>query len=57
MISGQTLGVCPEGKPVSTFPDHALDAENIAAIKIVLEGAPAGDHENQNTFQREGAFE
>src|SRR5216684_3004228 len=23
MISGQTLRVCPEGKPVSTFPDHA----------------------------------
>jgi hypothetical protein len=22
MISGQTLCVCPEGKPVSTFPDH-----------------------------------
>src|SRR5260370_37771324 len=26
MISGQTLRVCPEGKPVSTFPDHALGA-------------------------------
>src|ERR1700737_880059 len=24
VISGQTLRVCPEGKPVSTFPDHAL---------------------------------
>src|SRR6266699_4650457 len=24
MISGQTLRVCPEGKPVSTFPDHPL---------------------------------
>jgi pimeloyl-ACP methyl ester carboxylesterase len=24
MISGQTLRVCPEGKPGSTFPDHAL---------------------------------
>src|ERR1700704_2682375 len=23
MISGQTLCVCPEGKPVPTFPDHA----------------------------------
>jgi hypothetical protein len=23
MISGQTLRVCPEGKPVPTFPDHA----------------------------------
>jgi hypothetical protein len=26
MISGQTLRVCPEGKPVSNFPDHALAA-------------------------------
>src|ERR1700688_4126388 len=24
MIFGQTLRVCPEGKPVPTFPDHAL---------------------------------
>src|SRR3979490_2302421 len=24
MISGQTLRVCPEGKPVPAFPDHAL---------------------------------
>jgi hypothetical protein len=24
MISGQTLRVCAEGKPVSPFPDHAL---------------------------------
>jgi hypothetical protein len=24
MISAQTLCVCREGKPVSTFPDHAL---------------------------------
>src|SRR5216684_3241396 len=24
MISGQTLRVCPEEKPVPTFPDHAL---------------------------------
>src|SRR5882757_7715127 len=23
MISGQTLRVCPEGKPLPTFPDHA----------------------------------
>ncbi|WP_207234629.1 hypothetical protein, partial [Bradyrhizobium sp. Leo170] len=25
MISAQTLRVCREGKPVSTFPDHALE--------------------------------
>jgi hypothetical protein len=26
MISAQTPGVCREGKPVSTLPDHALIA-------------------------------
>src|ERR1700738_358867 len=26
MISGQTRRVCAEGKPVSTLPDHAVDA-------------------------------
>src|SRR5713101_8664078 len=31
MISGQTLRVCPEGKPVPTFPDHALLFETIPA--------------------------
>jgi hypothetical protein len=31
MISAQTLRVCREGKPVSTFSDHALsDPENYA---------------------------
>jgi hypothetical protein len=24
MISAQTLRVCREGKPIPTFPDHAL---------------------------------
>jgi hypothetical protein len=28
MISAQTLRVCREGKPVSTFPDIALDEPN-----------------------------
>src|SRR6266849_2431748 len=27
MISAQTLRVCPVGKPVPTFPDHALDGD------------------------------
>ena len=27
MISAQTRSVCREGKPVSTFPDHALAAD------------------------------
>src|SRR6266576_2870022 len=30
MISGQTLCVCPEGKPVSTFPDHAVESRQNA---------------------------
>jgi len=39
MISGQTLRVCPEGKPVPTFPDHAL---------ILLSQKVASEHrENQ----------
>ena len=46
MISGQTLRVCPEGKPVSThrvvarghaFPDHAL-----SSARLVLRLAPPG---------------
>src|SRR3979411_1321540 len=48
MISGQTLRVCPEGKPVSTFPDHALagatdpDAGRAADLHAGL-GAPRLD--------------
>src|SRR3981189_786117 len=30
MISGQTLRVCPEGKPGSTFPDHAVESRRDA---------------------------
>jgi hypothetical protein len=32
MISAQTLRVCREGKPVSTFPDHALESPNNLAM-------------------------
>src|SRR5258705_8217617 len=32
MISAQTLRVCREGKPVPTFPDHALTDTAGAAI-------------------------
>src|ERR1700716_2587452 len=36
MISGHTLRVCPEGKPVSAFPDHALeDIERYHASRSV----------------------
>src|SRR5712675_1224455 len=31
MISAQTLRVCREGKPVPTFPDHAL-ADTVGAV-------------------------
>jgi hypothetical protein len=37
MISAQTLRVCREGKPVSTFPDHAL-SENISFSKKKEQG-------------------
>src|ERR1700722_4106444 len=30
MISAQTLRVCREGKPVSTFPDHALESPELS---------------------------
>jgi hypothetical protein len=29
MISAQTLRVCREGKPLHTFPDHALKRDEI----------------------------
>src|SRR5882724_5670720 len=38
MISGQTLGVCPEGKPVPTFPDHALDVNFQEVVHSALIG-------------------
>src|SRR3982075_1795427 len=33
MISGQTLRVCPEGKPVPTFPDHALAQAGVDLVE------------------------
>src|SRR5216683_7884933 len=41
MISGQTLRVCPEGKPVPTFPDHALGllavADRLDVVAVGIE--------------------
>src|ERR1700676_3301444 len=34
MISAQTLRVCREGKPVSTFPDHASVSPTASASAI-----------------------
>src|SRR5580704_16346389 len=34
MVSAQTLRVCREGKPVSTFPDHALAAGALSAVDM-----------------------
>src|SRR6266481_4540855 len=39
MISGQTLRVCPEGKPVPTFPDHALGMNTCRLISGSKGGA------------------
>jgi hypothetical protein len=36
MISAQTLRVCREGKPASTFPDHALKVKINARFRAVL---------------------
>src|SRR5258705_13145117 len=41
MISGQTLCVCPEREPVSTFPDHAL-ALRLHAIDMFRARESAG---------------
>jgi hypothetical protein len=41
MISGQTLRACPEGKPVPTFPDHALARQNAAGRQWVQPGFSA----------------
>src|ERR1700757_451541 len=38
MISAQTLRVCREGKPVPTFPDHALDGRCQTASLAALTG-------------------
>src|SRR6202158_2317821 len=46
MISGQTLRVCPEGKPVSAFPDHARTLHHILrtrrASSVILSRVHAG---------------
>jgi hypothetical protein len=34
MISGQTLRVCPEGKPVPTFPDRARKAARLVELGL-----------------------
>jgi hypothetical protein len=36
MISGQTLRICREGKPVSTFPDHALGRDLLRKSRAPL---------------------
>src|SRR5260370_39057820 len=43
MISGQTLRVCPEGKPVPTFPDHALDRRRLPLRQASVERMTAPD--------------
>src|ERR1700720_2273138 len=42
MISGQTLRICPEGKPVSTFPDHAPGHITVVKRLIVDVNDPTG---------------
>jgi hypothetical protein len=39
MISAQTLRVCREGKPLHTFPDHALTAHNKATRDRIMSDA------------------
>jgi hypothetical protein len=42
MISAQTLRVCREGKPLHTFPDHALAAAYLSLIGGAVFSAGAG---------------
>src|SRR5438046_4559921 len=42
MISGQTLRVCPEGKPVPTFPDHALPCTRMLGRQHADKSADVG---------------
>jgi len=37
MISAQTLRVCREGKPLHTFPDHALGSKLNQALEVRLQ--------------------
>jgi hypothetical protein len=38
VISAQTLRVCREGKPVPTFPDHALEIPDLQKLAIADPG-------------------
>src|SRR5882724_12163033 len=41
MISAQTLRVCREGKPVPTFPDHALGVASLTRSQIRIDAVNA----------------
>src|SRR3982074_1043854 len=45
MLSGQTVRVCPEGKSVSTFPDHALTEPAAFLDHLDLVAVGIGDEE------------
>jgi hypothetical protein len=50
MISAQTLRVCREGKPVPTFPDHALEARHALGGEITEQQAGAEQqHQSRST--------
>src|SRR5690348_15796952 len=54
MISAQTLRVCREGKPVSTFPDHALGSGRLFLRgKAAVEGFALFRHLFQKLRRRE----
>ena len=42
MISAQTLGACREGKPVPTFPDHALARGTVSAGEPIIKATRVG---------------
>ncbi len=58
MISTQTLRVCREGKPDSTFPDHALTMQTIAGrqnynlnSRVIALDARASDFEVEKAIR------
>src|SRR3984893_8406483 len=62
MISAQTLRVCREGKPVPTFPDHALGSSVTGRQRrqfrgIIGRGITAPDHMHVRTKQDQISLE
>jgi len=63
MISAQTLRVCREGKPVPTFPDHALVAGWVGVVSAawcsigaIGSGGGSVDGSGTDTYRHSTAY-